>query len=491
MKRILSVLLCFIFLFSFFSIPVSASGTDDQFNFYPIELIRSEAGFGPGLYSFCEFMNYSSDFDSIIDSYVVVGRFSQQVQLLGFTRVSDNVFVGKPSESGGLRFFNSGSSNAAYYVDYVYAVFRNKSYSISSALYNDTVSGLGNNPSVLPSSLSNVTFPDYWTNFSTLQLVLNKNDVIGSSNIEIPLTLSGFSSPSTYVPDVNCQVFSGGLPVSFSLSLDPVRESSEEVGYGILSLNGPFFDDVIITLTLGDVFSPSDTFTLHIDKPVSYLNFVLTEEQVLKSINELLGSNFSSINSLLGQINSGIGTSNSLLNSIWSSITSGFQSVGNWFSTTWTNLSGWFATTWNNMISGFNSVVSSVVNGAQDIVDALWDLLGPAEPEPPPGSDVVGDLGSLEEGLFGDTEAGRNDFNNVVGNAGSLVSGLGAAFGASSVLISYFLNIPFVNTLLTISLSLGVFATFVGLAMSFRSTYEKSQNAKKAEQRKQARKSGG
>lgn len=460
MKRLVPLFLSLCFIFSsFFVFSVAASDSISYWDITPTDSRSWIANAG-------ETVTFSytapENIYNLVQRIVVVGYFRRcnvdNFDLLLWDQESGlcvyTMDVNSHGSYPGTFSITSTDAEATYQIYYAYLELSNSNVSITSGTYYD---GLMHTSSFLPSPhdpQTEVTFPNYWTQFENLEIVIPASSLSGASAVTFTFRLDNIMSSVVSGTEelIDFMAFSGGELADYTIS---VSETVDDLGHdlvGSVTITGQFNSDLICRFFLH--VDDTSAFTFRIDEVNASYNLSLSESQILTDINKTLGTGFSSMEELLSSLGSKVDTSNSWLSQIWQTITSGFQAVGNWFSTTWSNLSSGFSNVVSSIVTWGQNIVTSVTTWGDNIVNALWDLLGPADPEPPPGSDVVGDLGSLEEGLFGDTESGRNDFNNIVGNAGALVSGLGAAFGASSVLISYFLNIPFVNTLLTISLSL-------------------------------------
>lgn len=106
---------------------------------------------------------------------------------------------------------------------------------------------------------------------------------------------------------------------------------------------------------------------------------------------------------------------------------------------------------------------------SNELLQAILDAMnGSTNPKPPAGSGSVGDLGSIEDSLLGDSAAGRDEFSELIDTSIVTLGSYAIAFSFMAFVINEFIAVGWVRHALIMSLSLGVFAYLLNI--SFRSS---------------------
>lgn len=111
--------------------------------------------------------------------------------------------------------------------------------------------------------------------------------------------------------------------------------------------------------------------------------------------------------------------------------------------------------------------VNSITNG--------WT----ANPQKPSGSDKVNQQTQLEEQIKNDTAAGRQETNDILNSAPSIIGNYTNGFLFLMGLFGLATDIPLLDSLLNISLAMGLFIFFLNLVPSIVSSVQRSSNKKR------------
>lgn len=102
-----------------------------------------------------------------------------------------------------------------------------------------------------------------------------------------------------------------------------------------------------------------------------------------------------------------------------------------------------------------------------NIEKQLGDLVNrPLVPIAPPGQNDFDDLHNNEQQLLDQSQNYLDNGLSFFQNAGGVILGLGNGFEALKVLVQPVFALPFANSLITVSISLGLIATLIGVAIS-------------------------
>lgn len=104
--------------------------------------------------------------------------------------------------------------------------------------------------------------------------------------------------------------------------------------------------------------------------------------------------------------------------------------------------------------------VSNIEKQLGDIVN------GSIEPNSPPGQEDFDELHDNEQQLIEQSQNYLNNGLSFLQNASAVIFGLGNGFQAIKVLVQPVFALPFANSLISVSISLGLIATLIGVAIS-------------------------
>lgn len=108
-------------------------------------------------------------------------------------------------------------------------------------------------------------------------------------------------------------------------------------------------------------------------------------------------------------------------------------------------------------------VSTEIIPDQNDKLDQI--INGTVTPEPPAGSDSVGDLDDIEGGLKDDTAAGREEAEEIFNESSGLVASHISGFLFLSNVIERFMSVGWLRGILVISLSLGILGFLANIAM--------------------------
>lgn len=102
------------------------------------------------------------------------------------------------------------------------------------------------------------------------------------------------------------------------------------------------------------------------------------------------------------------------------------------------------------------------------IATSAWEIIvnGIVNGKDPAGSGDVGDLGDAEDSLFGDTSGGLDLSDQYFNSAQHFITSQSSGFLFLTGVVNHFVDIPWFKGVLTISLSLGIFAFLTNIIMS-------------------------
>ena len=124
-----------------------------------------------------------------------------------------------------------------------------------------------------------------------------------------------------------------------------------------------------------------------------------------------------------------------------------------------------------------NQVIRDKVS---NIEKQLGDLVNrPMVPIAPPGQNDFDDLHNNEQELLDQSQNYLDNGLSFFQNASGVILGLGNGFEAIKVLVQPVFALPFANSLITVSVSLGLVATLIGVAISSISNGEDANKAGK------------
>lgn len=131
-----------------------------------------------------------------------------------------------------------------------------------------------------------------------------------------------------------------------------------------------------------------------------------------------------------------------------------------------------------------NNKLDSVIDQQEQTNDQLGDIMNDqVEPEPPAGSDKVDDYQQAENELLDSVQGGSNEFDEVSVNAWDRIFTYSQSFMAFGVLFKLFADIPIIQSLLYVSLTLGAFAFMLNLSSNFGSALGRSTRQRQAAER--------
>lgn len=111
----------------------------------------------------------------------------------------------------------------------------------------------------------------------------------------------------------------------------------------------------------------------------------------------------------------------------------------------------------------------------QNIITNGWT----ANPQKPNGSGKVDQQTQLEEQIKNDTAVGRQETNDLLNSAPSIIGNYTNGFLFLMGLFGLATDIPFIDSLLNISLAMGLFIFFLNLVPSIVSSVQRSSNKKR------------
>lgn len=105
--------------------------------------------------------------------------------------------------------------------------------------------------------------------------------------------------------------------------------------------------------------------------------------------------------------------------------------------------------------------ISGKVVDIENKLDDQWNA--DVTPNDPDGSDIVGDLDDIESGLRDSVSGGFNIGLDIFANATETISSYVTSFLVLSSILNNFMDIPFFNGILVVSLSLGLIGLLINL----------------------------
>ena len=105
-------------------------------------------------------------------------------------------------------------------------------------------------------------------------------------------------------------------------------------------------------------------------------------------------------------------------------------------------------------------------------------LNGEAKPVAPENSESVGDLSDLEDSLTTDTEQGREEAEIVFNESSDIILSHIQGFFFLGMVVEWFMGVGWLRGILTVSLSLGIFAFIVNIASNLGKSIEHRSKGK-------------